>query len=276
MRLTERDREILKMVNDCRALLGSQIRELFFKSRSTAQYRLQRLYQHEYLDRHFISVISGGPASSPVLYTITRRGATILRETFDYSEKELRIPRRRTFAWQSIDHLLKLNDFRVAVILAARQHDWNLAEWWDETVFRADPDHTVVVDRRGREKRKPVYPDSFFCLQVPQGQANFFVEIDTGTEPHSRFKPQIEVYQAYTARGQYRERYNTRSLRVLVITSSATRLANLKETTLAAEGDRKYWFTTFDQVTGETVLTTPIWQRLESDELYALITSEPE
>src|SRR5258708_25283628 len=78
MVLTARDREIIKAVNDHRALLQEHIQALFFQSRSTAQFRLQRLFQHEFLERHFLSVISGGPASSPAVYTLGKRGAQVL------------------------------------------------------------------------------------------------------------------------------------------------------------------------------------------------------
>ena len=54
MRLTARDVEILKAVHECRVLRGDQLQALFFGSQSTASYRLSRLYQHGFLDRHFL------------------------------------------------------------------------------------------------------------------------------------------------------------------------------------------------------------------------------
>lgn len=271
MRLTERDVDIIQAVNDHRALLGSHIQDLFFGSQSTAQYRLSRLFHHEYLDRHFMTVVSGGPASSPTIYTVGRHGEQVLAERRGYTVSELRRPKGGTLAWQFLEHLLKLNDFRVAVALAARANEWDVDVWEDEPLFRANPDYVMVSDSRGRMRKKPVLPDGYFRLAVPQGRAHFFVEVDRGSEPLSKFRPQVEVYQAYTASGQYQARYSKTSLRVLVITTSARRLANLKATTREAGGDRKYWFTTFDRVTPATVLTGAIWQRLGDDTQQPLV-----
>lgn len=273
MKLMERDIAIIQAVNDYRALLGSHIEALFFTSRSTAQYRMSRLYQHEFLERYFLTTVSGGPASSPTVYTLGKRGVQVLVDTCDYEREQLRIPKRSTFAWGFLEHLLKINDFRVAVTLACRANGWQLEIWQDEPIFRADPDYVVLTNKRGKEQRKPVLPDGYFCLNVVQGKTRFFLEIDRGTEPHSAFRPQVEVYQVYTTSGQYQERYQAKSLRILIVTTTPRRLANLKAVTQKAEGDRKYWFTTFDQITAETVLTVPIWQMLDGNSLHPLITA---
>jgi hypothetical protein len=272
MRLTERDIDIIQAVNDHRALLGSHIEALFFGSQSTAQYRLVRLFHHEYLDRHFMTVVSGGPASSPVVYTVGTRGEQVLVEHRGYDHNELRRPKGGTLAWQFLEHLLKINDFRVAVALATRELGWEVETWEDELFFRANPDYVLVEDKRGKTHKKPVYPDGYFRLVVPQGRAHFFLEVDRGKEPHNKFQPQVEVYQAYTSSGQYQARYSKRSLRILVVTTSWRRVENLKKTTFQAGGDRKYWFTTFDHVSLETILTEPVWQRLDSNDLRPLIT----
>lgn len=273
MRLTERDIDIVQAVSDHRALLGSHIQDLFFGSRSTAQYRLSRLFHHEYLDRHFMTVVSGGPASSPIIYTIGRHGERMLAEQRGYTPSELRRPKGGTLSWNFLEHLLRINDFRVDVTLAARTKGWTVEVWEDEPLFRANPDYVWLNNSQGRLSKKPVLPDGYFRLAVPQGRAHFFVEVDRGSESLSRFRPQVEVYQAYTASGQYQVRYSKTSLRVLVITTSARRMASLKMATREAGGDRKYWFTTFDLVTPETVLTGAVWERLMDDTPYSLIES---
>ncbi|MBZ0285214.1 MAG: replication-relaxation family protein [Anaerolineae bacterium] len=271
MKLTERDVEIISAVNDYRALLGSQLEALFFTSRSTCQYRLSRLFQHEFLERHFLTVVSGGPGSSPTVYTLGKRGAQVLIDTLGYEQSALRLPKKAGFAWGFLEHLLKINDVRLAVTLACRANGWELETWWDEPIFRSNPDHVTLTDKRGTSRQKPVLPDGYFCLTVPHGKARFFLEVDRGTELHSAFKPQVQVYEAYTASGQYQARYQAKSLRVLIVTTTPRRLTNLKAVTKKAGGDRKYWFTTFAQLTPETVLTTPIWQSLEGNTLYPLI-----
>lgn len=271
MQLTPRDGEIIKIVNDCRIMRGEHIEALFFTSRSAAQYRLQRLFQHEFLDRHFLSVVSGGPASSPALYTLGKRGAALLATTYGYDRGEIRLPKRDGFSWQFIDHQLLITDVRVAVLLSARHNNWTVEQWLNETYFRAHPDYVTLKDRRGKSHQKPVFPDAYFCLQTPRGKARFFLEVDRGTEQLARFAPQIRVYEAYIASGQYQERFAARSLRILVIAPAAKRLRSLKAVTRKVGGDRKYWFTTIDRVTPETILTEAIWQQLDGDALLPLI-----
>jgi hypothetical protein len=274
MQLTARDCEVIRAVNEHRLLSTEQIEALFFTSRSTAQYRLSRLFQHEFLDRHFLSVVTHAPAKSPALYTLGKRGAQLLVDRFNYDRSRIRLLKRANLGWQTVEHTLKVNDLRVAITLACRAADLTLETWLDEAAFRAQPDYTVVKDKSGRERRKPVFPDGYFAVRSPQGTARFFVEVDRGTELLSRFAPQIAVYEAYVDSGQYQERFEARSLRILVVTTTARRLSSLVRVTQGAGGDRKYHFATFDQISPATVLTGAIWRRLETDGLTALIAEE--
>lgn len=263
MEFTERDGEILKMVNDCRILRSDQLERLFFQSRSTAQFRLSRLFHHEFLERHFLSVVSGGPASSLALYTLGKRGAQFLISRYGYERSQLRVFKRDTLGWHVVEHVLTINEVRVAVTVACREQGIELVEWRDETVFRAHPDYVELKDKRSRTRQKPVLPDGYFCLSTPKGTARFFLEVDRGTEALSKVAPQLQVYEAYTRSGQYQQRFQARSLRILIITTTLKRLDNLKAVARKVGGDRKYWFTTLEQITAEDVLTAPIWQQLD-------------
>jgi hypothetical protein len=133
------------------------------------QYRCSRLFQHEYLNRHFLPVVEGGPASSPIVYTVGKRGAQALVEHLGYTEQELRVPKQATFAWRFMEHLLAINDVRVAVMLAARLQGWALEVWEDEFSFRADPDHAHLQDEQGRTHKKPSLTDGYFRWRCPRG-----------------------------------------------------------------------------------------------------------
>lgn len=274
MEFTERDGEILKMVNDCRILRSDQLERLFFQSRSTAQFRLSRLFHHEFLERHFLSVVSGGPASSPALYTLGKRGAQLLISRYGYERSQLRVMKRDTLGWHVVEHVLTINEVRVAITVACREQGIELVEWRDETVFRAQPDYVELKDKRGRSRQKPVLPDGYFCLNTPKGKARFFLEVDRGTEALSKVAPQLQVYETYTSSGQYQQRFQARSLRILIVTTTLKRLDNLKAVTRKVGGDRKYWFTTLEQINPQTVLTAPIWQQLDSRSSLPLIDTD--
>lgn len=259
MRLMERDIEILKAVHDFRIVRGDQLQALFFGSQSTASYRLSRLYQHGFLDRHFLPTL-GGIASSPALYTLGKRGVDVLRRVLDCGPKDIRKPpNNQELSPLFLEHLLQINDFRVAVTVAARVHGYTLERWVDDYQLKADYDRVVIQTPQGRRRSVSLIPDGYCVLQVPQGRACFFLELDRGTMTRSRFRDKVLAYQAYIASGQYEKRYGTRSLRVLTVTSGPKRLENLKEEAEQAKGGRVFWFTMVDRVSVDTVLSESIW-----------------
>jgi protein involved in plasmid replication-relaxation len=270
MALTERDREIIKAVNDFRILTAAHIRLLFFNSASTTQYRLVRLFQHGFLQRQFPVLPIGNATTIAPIYTLGLRGAQVLIDTFGYESDTLRVP-KKDFAWDFVQHTLKINEFRLSVVLAARANNWQVETWEDERVFRSQPDYVVLKDAKGKPREKPVLPDGYFCLVTSRGRTHFFLEVDRGRESESKFRPQIEVYEEYIASGGYTARYQTKSLRILIVTTTPRRLAKLRAITQMVGGDSKYCFLTFDQINPQTILTGSVWKRMGSDALQALI-----
>jgi len=263
MRLMARDIEILRAVHDFRIMRGSQLQALFFGSQSTASYRLSRLYQHGFLNRHFLPTL-GGMASSPALYTLGKRGVDILRRALDGDPKDIRKPpNHRELSPLFLEHLLQINHFRVAVTVAARQLDYTLEKWLDDFQLKADYDRVVIEAPNRRRREVSLIPDGYFVLRAPQGRACFFLEMDRGTMTRGRFRDKVLAYQAYITSGQYEKRYGTRSLRVLTVTTGPKRLENLKAEAEEARGGRVFWFTTIDQVMTETIIDKPIWKVLE-------------
>jgi len=203
---------------------------------------------------------------------VAKRGGQLLVDHFGYEYKQLRLLSTGSLSWKFLDHLLAINDVRVAVTLETQLKGWPLVEWRDEAAFRAAPDRVEITSSQGKKVVKPVLPDSYFCLQVPLGTARFFLELDRGTEPHHKFKPQIQIYQEYIESGKYQRRFHAQGVRILVVTSTQTRLENLKTTTAQVVGPHpNFWFTTQAQVSDESVLTAPIWQRLDRTGLEPLI-----
>jgi hypothetical protein len=273
MRLTPRDVEIIKAVYDFRALRGDQIQTLFFGSQSTASYRLSRLYQHCFLERHFLPMV-GGPASSPTIYTLDKQGARVLREICGYGPeilgKQLVI---KEFSQLFIEHLLQINEFRISVVKSAGLNGYILENWLTDAYLRSDYDRVMIKTVRGHRRQISLIPDSYFVLLVPQGRACFFLELDRGTMTLGRFSEKILAYQSYIESGQYHRRYNTHSLRVLIVTLGEKRLLNLKRKTEAVGGEKIFWFTTLSEVSADSVLDDPIWliSSRDSEKRFVLI-----
>jgi hypothetical protein len=73
----------------------------------------------------------------------------------------------------------------------------------------------------------------------------------------------VRAYTAFYESGQYTRRYEMEVMRVLTVTTGKKRLKTLKTVTEAVtEGARQamFWFSTFDQVSPNTVLSHRIWE----------------
>lgn len=265
MRLTERDVDILKAIAEYRILRQDHIQQLFFGSKSTTQYRLSHLYQHGFLNRHFLPVYAGW---SPTLYTLDKRGVALLKTICGID---------RVMVWDAenghefLSHTLAINDFRVAVTVACRQAGYTLAQWIDEASLKADYDRVTITDHKGKKQSVSLIPDSYFTIETPKGRASFFLEMDMGTMTLGRFQSKIRAYLAYLESKAYQQRYQTKSLRVLTVTTRAARSANLKATTEQIHRERLFWFTHQALVTVDQVLHAPIWQLVGYDTQHPLI-----
>src|SRR5690349_12400755 len=83
MRLTDRDKQVIKAVSDFRALRQDQLQRMFFRSKNTCQRTLARLYHHQFLQRLFWPVVTG---SAPTLYALDRKGVELLKAEFGYND----------------------------------------------------------------------------------------------------------------------------------------------------------------------------------------------
>lgn len=265
MRLTERDVDILKAVAEYRILRQDHIQQLFFGSKSTAQYRLSHLYQHGFLNRHFLPVYAGW---SPTLYTLDKRGVALLKAACAINRVNLWDAEK---GHEFLSHTLAINDFRVAVTVACRQAGYTLAQWIGEASLKADYDRVEITAPNGKKQSVSLIPDSYFTIETPKGRASFFLEMDMGTMTLGRFQNKIRAYLAYLESKAYQQRYQTRSLRVLTVTTSAARSANLKAATEQIHRERLFWFTHQERVTAEQVLHVPIWQLVGYDTQHPLI-----
>jgi len=280
MRITERDVEIVKAVYEYRAMTIRQVLLLLFPpddpekgpeaKLSVCKRRLHLLWQNRFLERVVLPVVplQGAPR---VIHLLGERGATLLAS-------ELGID-RGAIGWTSernkvtltfLEHTLKINDFRVAITVAARRRGDEISEWIGEAELKALRER--VDDPRDRDKhpekrRKiPVAPDGYFVYRRadrPERPGYFFLEVDMATMANRRWAAKIRGYIGYTSKNAegdspYSRRYNTHRLRVLTVTTSERRLRNLKATTERVGGKSRFWFTTFEHLTPEAILG-PVW-----------------
>lgn len=292
-RLTNRDREIVRAVYDYRALISSQINTLFFskqggnvnqqKPSSRCLQRLRRLYEHGFLHRaEQPSKPSEG--HKPFVYFLDKGGVNLLAEMRGVFPDDLDWhPKHKQIRPQAINHLLATNDVRIAIELAAKALSADIRKWLDDSTLRRKEmkDRVEISTPQGKRKPVAIVPDGYCLLSVGEHNYHNFLEIDMGTvtgqsSNYGRrdFSRKIRGYIAYGTSGQYQERYQAQSMRVLIVTTGEKRMENLKAVAEKAGGRDQFWFTTFDKINEDSVLSVPIWAVAGREERHPLVWAD--
>lgn len=268
MQFTERDRRILEAIHAYDGLLSfSQIQRLFFTGKSQAEQRLKLLYQHGYLSR---------PDEErrrqllEMVYWLDKKGAEIVASLSGTPPSEF--PWRGEPRWFQIAHDLAVNDFRLDLVEAC-QHDPSiqLETWIPESEFWAYPDK-VTYTYQDKKMTRNLRPDGYFLLNTSEHRIRYLLEIDRSTEDNPRFtREKILPGLAYLKSQAYETRFGHRSGRWLVVTTGPRRLANMLSQAERARTNGLFYFTTFDKITPQTLLHSPIWRRADRPEEVPLL-----
>lgn len=260
--LTDRDRAIIAAVADYRLLSRLQIQRLLgFGTVTRVNFRLQKLFHHGYLARHFLPTLKG---SSQAIYMLDRLGLPVAAERLGKDPGTLSRPKEKLKPL-FLAHELAVNDMRIAFELSARSHSdhqlltWLSAEEAKDRFFFGSKWFTLA-------------PDVFLRYRIGHQVLAAFVEVDRGTMPNHRFKEKVERYFAYDVSGRFTERYNGQRFRVLVVAMGPARLANLKDA--AAQVAQRYcWFTDHAALMNRGPLETS-WQAVGWDSERPLFPSD--
>ncbi len=281
MQLRERDMMIIRLVWDCRYLTRLQIQRFLFPSQEKGKEhsrknivtkRLMLLYHNGYVDRLHPPVASNR-GSSPIVYCLDRKGARLLAAELGVDMPALGWQKRqRGRGLLFLEHTLAVNDFRIAVTLAARQDGYAILRWLDERSLRENELREGLKEiALGVGKGRSILPDAYFTLEVHGKKAGFFVEVDRGTTPGRRIRRKVRIYREYYASGLYEEHFQRRRFRVLTVTTSDRRLGNLKRWAETERGGWLFWFTTERSVGPEAVLSQAIWKVAGEEGFHALV-----
>jgi DNA-binding PadR family transcriptional regulator len=266
MILQPRDRKIMAALHAFRMLSREQIASLFgFRSTRRVNSRLRKLYDHGYLSRSFQPTIRG---SAKAIYYLGPKGAGVAARELGIELKAIRRQRKHTSELRELflAHTMELNDVRISVSRAIRNHPETKLERW---ISDTDCAQEYRVASLGKDAVRRFRPDGYFRFWHQGKLHPFFLEHDRSTMTLGRFAGKVQMYLEFARLDYYRERFGVKHFQVLVIVPTRTRLKNLKQ---AVEKviDQLFWFTTLEQVTQETVLG-PIWQRAGAEGLFPLI-----
>ena len=241
LQLTERDREILRLLHRHRFLRSSQIIALLESSPQQISRRLQRLYHHGYLERPRAQLDyyhQGG--SRHIVYGLGSQAGTVLnvglgmvRRPSSWSEKNRAVGR------MFLEHALLVSDVMVALELACRNQDG--VRLLHEEQLALGPKQKLF---RWRVKTQDgiklgVIPDRVFALEYLDQNAQpkrvyFFLEADRGTMPvkrhtlsQSSFARKLLAYEATWTQRIHERQLGIHRFRVLTVTTSAARVQSL-------------------------------------------------
>lgn len=279
MVLTDRDQRILEHLHAHGGVLADyQIQHLEFTGRRQMQDRMSKLFHNGYIQR---TSRAGWLLCGCAVYWLNKTGAEYVAGAHGLSLSEFSSLYTREPRWSQISHDLLTVDFTLALFEACAQNpNFEVFEWLNERDFRVDPDTVEYKTINNHQVKRQMMPDRYFAIDWQSGsgtvRSRLLLELDNATHPNKRFaNEKVLPGLAYIRSGKYQRRFGSNSGRWLVVTTSPNRLEYLKSTTeKAAEDNARVWhFTTFEQISAQSVLTEPIWIRGGETQLVALFDS---
>ena len=183
-RLTERDQRVALACYEHRVLTTEQLRRLYFSAPRRARRRLALLYELRVLDR-FRPARQPGQGSAQHHWILDEAGAHVVAARLGVERAELRFRHQAAlgiFGSQKLDHQLEVNEFFSLLAEDARQAGGRLHEWWGE--------RRCLAALEGR-----VAPDGYGKLLLPgRRPVSFLLELDRGSEDHSRLRQKARRY----------------------------------------------------------------------------------
>ncbi|BEL05725.1 hypothetical protein Q0Z83_039160 [Actinoplanes sichuanensis] len=181
--LTERDLNILALLDEHRVLTTDQITRLHFTATRTCQDRLRQLQHLGLLERFRYARTGGG--GDPWHWTLGIYGARFMAGTHDRpipTERAHREQLLRLSNHVNLRHLREANEFGVRLAQRARADPQiRMVRWWSE--------RTATARFRG------VHPDAHGLWEVSGRLVGWFLECDMGTESLPRLVAKLAAYE---------------------------------------------------------------------------------
>ncbi|MEP0826928.1 MAG: replication-relaxation family protein [bacterium] len=221
IKITQRDREILRALSSYHLLFTAQIHRLLFSSVGRARKRLNQLWQHGLVKRIY-KPVRLGEGSAAFLYALTRKAALL---TDAEKAGNAKLKRATKISGQYGEHLLRINDFRICLTLACRKDPGSAVRIWKQSKdfnlrvpVRTDRGYETVV----------IIPDGFFQLKAGDRSYSFFLEIDRGTTDLTRIRAKISGYLTLWGDKALKTKSGIESaFRVLFVTTGEKRRNNM-------------------------------------------------
>jgi hypothetical protein len=282
LQLTERDKEIIRLVYRHRFLRSSHICSLASGSAQQIVRRLQLLYHHGFLTRPRSQIEFyhyGGRRE--IVYGIGKEGATVLKTEFgpmfrDSPWDEANGSVKRVF----LEHALLVSDIMVSLELACRQNGIRLLT--EQDLATANQPFRWKMNVQGQ--KFSIAPDRVFALESSGTTGDirrsyFFLEADRGTMPVARktlaqtsFYRKLLAYETTWNQMIHEKSFGFPRFRVLSVTTNALRVKSLIDAcSKLKSGHGLFLFTDRTVLDKPHDILTHVWQTGRSGETGTLL-----
>lgn len=242
IRLTERDRTIIRLIHRNRFLRSSHVIALIGGSSQGLLRRLQLLYHHGHLERPRAQIDyyrHGG--SRHMVYGLGNKGASLLKAELGAGRGIRWSEKNRSILRIFFEHAISVSDVMVALELACRKrNDVRLLSGDDLPIpGKIKRRHPFRWRVQVSHSKIGILPDRVFGLELTNeassgNRAFFFLEVDRGTMPvvrknlsQSSFYRKLLAYESTWSSGLHRSQFGFHRFRVLTVTTSAGRVNSL-------------------------------------------------
>ena len=234
--LQERDRRLLEALETMRVIDREQAKVVAsFQSTTRANVRLLALTRAGFLKRAFIG-------SRQAVYWLAGRKLQEPASNHHVSAEP---------AGLFLKHRLEINKVHLVVQYAGiPAPGWWFVRW--------------QAFQRPLSASVPLIPDGYFEIGSQQGFRPAFVEVDLGTEAVPVLTKKASLYLTLATSGEFSQLFNRSQFRVLVITTSARRLQNLRSA-IAKLTDKIFWFGTLGEISPARFWSA-VWLRPTGDQ----------
>ena len=284
MRLTERDRDIIRLVHRHRFLRSPQIAALMGGSPQHLLRRLKLLYHHGYLERPRCQLDSYyRPGSHHIIYGLGNKSRAFLQQELNVDFREASLgEKNRGVGRIFLEHALLVSDVMVSLELACRKHEGIRLLYEDQLALHSErqPFQWRVKTRGGIWLG--VIPDRVFALEYTDENAqlervHFFLEADRGTMPVIRsgltqtsFYRKLIAYEATWTQKIHQRRLGIHRFRVLTVTTVAARVKSLLDAcSQLKRGHGLFLFA--DRTVLEKDLFSAVWRRGKSSDTAGIL-----
>ena len=264
MKVTMRDIAILKDIYLHKYLTSEHVYKLVFEgvSRQVCRYRLKLLWEHQFLERihiHIVTIGRVGKQNNRPIYSLSRKGLKILKQEDEESNISYAyVSTRKTTDHLFLSHHLVVMDFLIAIIVATKNHP-NMKLLFAE--------HEANMRRRLKQWRKKrtfepvIVSDGVFSLYYPNQDKiqTFHIEIVRADirGGNKKLLNKLTLYLKLHRNGFFKRVYGQENIRaVIIVTTSQRRAENLQALASTLQhGKRFFWFGSYDE---ESSLGAPL------------------